>query len=38
MFGRGQTFEEGCNELVKNGYFGEQTYVDGEDMETTWRR
>ena len=36
-FSPGQSFEEGCNTLVENGYFGDHTYIDGEELGNTWR-
>jgi hypothetical protein len=29
-FSQGKSFEDGCNEIVMNGYFGDGTNVDGE--------
>jgi hypothetical protein len=32
-FSEGQSFEEGCNTLVQNGYFGDEPNVEGEVLE-----
>lgn len=36
-FSAGQSFEQGCNMLVENGYFGDENDVGGQELGNTWR-